>query len=179
MLERLADLDMLEILQTKIVDRILKDIWSSKIDISGHIMDNSSCFTILRYGNLSYNEDFEYRYRFYSDGRLANQNQSKARPHLFTFRVWCESIKLRYFIEMIVYFTMLMTFQYFVSKYNDDLHRLTDEIKQMHLMDDLLTQLRNRVVRVLAETVVHGGSETTTESSTETTETDEDIQSEI
>ena len=127
-LERLAELDMLEILQTKIVDRILKDIWSSKIDVSGTIMDNSSCFTILRYGDIGYDEDFEFRYRFYVDRATT---RSTIRPHILTFRVWCESIKLRYFIEMLVYFGLLMGFQQYVSNYNNDLNNFDNDVADM------------------------------------------------
>jgi hypothetical protein len=92
-------------------------------------MDNSSCWTILRYGHLSYDEDFEFRYRFYVDRATT---RSTIRPHILTFRVWCESIKLRYFIEMLVYFGFLIGFQQYVSIYNSDLNEFDREVKEMH-----------------------------------------------
>jgi len=158
-LERLAELNMLEILQTKIVDRILKDIWASKIDVSGTIMDNSSCWTILRYGDLGFNEDFEYRHRFYVD---RHGNRNTVRPHILTFRVWCESIKLRYFIEMIVYLALLFAFQYYVSNYNDDMHTLYEEIKEMNEHGTIARLLlKDKLLRVLtaAEEIAKSSSE--------------------
>ena len=110
------------------MDRILKDIWSSKIDVSGTIMDNSSCWTILRYGHLNYDEDFEFRYRFYVDRA---STRSTIRPHILTFRVWCESIKLRYFIEMLVYLGMLIGFQQYISAYNNDLNNFDNDVADM------------------------------------------------
>lgn len=88
MLERLCKLNRLDILQSKIIDRITKDIWTSKIDISGEFMENSACWNILTHEKLNFNEDFEFKYRFY----LPHNGSRPVRPHLLTFRVWSESI---------------------------------------------------------------------------------------
>jgi len=37
-----------------VVDRVVRDYWGSKVDVSGSIMDNSSAYTIVRYGDLRY-----------------------------------------------------------------------------------------------------------------------------
>ena len=113
---------MLKILQTKVVDRLIKDIWASKVDVSGSLMDNSSTYAIVRHGRLSYNYDFEFRSRFYNKDYTKTNNK----PHEFTFRVWAESIKLRYFVELVLYACLLISFQYYVSEYVKDLHKLMD-----------------------------------------------------
>lgn len=64
-IEKLARLDQFGILQTKVVDRVIRDYWNSKVDISGSLMDSSSAYAILRYGDLNYLDDFEKRNRFY------------------------------------------------------------------------------------------------------------------
>ena len=87
-LEKLARFNQFEILQTKVVDRVVRDYWGSKVDVSGSLMDNSSAYTILRYGDLRYLEDFEKRYRFY----MPRNVMEKIKPHILTFRVWAESI---------------------------------------------------------------------------------------
>ena len=101
-------------LQTKLVDRVVRDYWGSKVDVSGSLMDNSSAYNLIRYGDLRYQEDFEKRYRFYMPKNLAD----KIRPHLLTFRVWAESIKLRYFIEMIIFAGLVLYFQVILSDFN-------------------------------------------------------------
>ena len=69
-------------------------------------MDNSSAYTIVRYGDLRYQEDFEKRYRFY----MPRNGMEKIRPHILTFRVWAESIRLRYFVEMLIYAGLVVYF---------------------------------------------------------------------
>ena len=94
-------------------------------------MGNSSNYHILRYGHLSYAEDYEYRYRFYRK----HYDTETVKPHFLSFRVWAESINLRYFIEMVMYFALLITFQYYVVAYNKDLHILTSEIEETKVLD--------------------------------------------
>jgi hypothetical protein len=36
--------DAYELMDTKIMDRIMKELWNSDIDISGHFLDQSTAF---------------------------------------------------------------------------------------------------------------------------------------
>ena len=118
-------------------------------------MDNSSCWTILRFGDLSYDEDFEFRYRFYVD---RTSTTSTIRPHILTFRVWCESIKLRYFIEMIVYLGILIGFQQYISAYNNDLNNFDNDVADMQAMTARMLYNNSRGRFRFLETVVKAAS---------------------
>ncbi len=126
-LEKLARFNQFAVLQTKLVDRVVRDYWGSKIDVSGSLMDNSSAYTLIRYGDLRYQEDFEKRYRFYMPKNVTE----KIKPHLLTFRVWAESIKLRYFIEMIIFAGLVLYFQVLLSDFNQNIHKLNADIEEM------------------------------------------------
>ena len=38
---------MYRILQTKVADRVIKDTWTSRIDISGHFFETSTAYSYL------------------------------------------------------------------------------------------------------------------------------------
>ena len=40
------------------------------------------------------------------------------RPHSFTFRVWLQSMNLRYFIEMTFFLVNVLVFQYYITAFN-------------------------------------------------------------
>ena len=58
-LDWFSSLKLYSILKTKTVDRVIKDYWSSKVDISGYVLENSTCFNILKFARTSHREDFE------------------------------------------------------------------------------------------------------------------------
>ena len=60
------------------------------------------------------NKNLSLKLRFYK----VYAQKNVAKPHILTFRVWCESISLRYLIEIIVYIGLLVAFQYYLSNYN-------------------------------------------------------------
>lgn len=102
----LADLELYTFLQINHVNRIANQIWSSKTDIGGSVFDFSTCFYLVTTNKLNYLEDNELRKRFYKS--KSQEDQSMA--HGCTFVVWKKSMNLRYIIEAIVFFFILMFF---------------------------------------------------------------------
>jgi len=49
----MAKLNAYTIMQTKVVNRIITDYWTSKVDVSGTFMDNSTSFRLLTQYDLS------------------------------------------------------------------------------------------------------------------------------
>jgi len=41
-------MDAYTLMDTKIMDRIMKELWSSDIDVSGHFMSQSTTFQLLK-----------------------------------------------------------------------------------------------------------------------------------
>jgi len=92
-------MDAYTLMDTKIMDRIMKELWNSDIDVSGTILEQSTCNKILK------DADDEMSQRFYSKRSL-----EKTRPHILTMRVWMESIKFRYWIEIIFFLSIAVAF---------------------------------------------------------------------
>ena len=123
-------LEMYRAMQTKVADRVIQDTWVSKVDVSGSFLENSTAYDYLKFGNLSGTDDFEKNKRFYHSRDLTLD----VRPHRFAYRVWYESMNLRYFIEMAFFMICVFIFQYFISKFNTDMHLLMHDIEI--LIDD-------------------------------------------
>ena len=101
------------LLETKMMDRIMKDYWGSNIDTSGDFMSNSTCYQILTVSNIGHIEDFETVNRFYSE-----RHYKKIRPHGFMYKVYIQSMQQRYFIEVLVFLTLAVVFQIYIDKFN-------------------------------------------------------------
>ena len=97
------------------------------MDVSGSIFENSTCYDIIKFGSLEYAQDYEQKRRFYKPRTLNNE----VRPHIFTYRVWFESMNLRYFIEMAFFAACVLFFQYFISSFNGDLHYLIYDLEKL------------------------------------------------
>ena len=132
-------------MQTKVADRVIQDTWISKVDVSGSFLENSTAFDHIFYKNLDSNDDFESKRRFYHHRDL----QEDIRPNRFAYRVWFQSMNLRYFIEMAFFIVNVLVFQLFISKFNSDLHLLTIDID--HLVE-LGVYERDEHGRILAGT---------------------------
>lgn len=52
-------------LDTKMMDRIMKDYWGSNIDTSGSFFEASTCFNILS-SDFGSKDDYEASHRFFS-----------------------------------------------------------------------------------------------------------------
>lgn len=63
-------LDAFKLLDSKVMDRIMKDYWNSNVDASGSFFACSTCYNILTLGKLDHNEDYESTHRFYEKFKL-------------------------------------------------------------------------------------------------------------
>ena len=88
-------------------------------------MENSTAYDYLKFGNVDSNIDFEQKKRFYHSRDLKRD----VRPHHYAYRVWLESMKLRYFFEMVFFFVCVILFQRFISAFNTDMHKLMDDVE--------------------------------------------------
>jgi len=91
----MEDLDSFHLMDTKVMDRIMKDYWNSNIDTSGKFLGASTSFKILTEHNLNFMEDFERRNRF-----NVKRDVTKMRPHSYMFKVYVISMQMRYFMEI-------------------------------------------------------------------------------
>ena len=105
-LDLIGKLKLYKAMQTKVADRVIQDIWNSKVDISGSFLENSTAYDYLRYGELDSLDDFESKKRFYHDRDLTLD----VRPNRFAYHVWFKSMNLRYFIEMAFFAVMVILF---------------------------------------------------------------------
>jgi hypothetical protein len=76
---------------------VVYDYWVSKVDASGSFFEEATTYNILKDGRLEFGDDYEERHRFYK------KRTFMARSHGYGFRVWLESMRLRYFIEMLFF----------------------------------------------------------------------------
>ena len=107
----MGKLKLYKAMQTKVADRVIQDTWISKVDVSGSFFENSTAYDYLKFHDLNDTEDFESQRRLYHKRNL----REDIRPHGFAFRVWLESMSLRYFIEMAFFAVQVMWFQYYIS----------------------------------------------------------------
>jgi len=94
-------------------------------------------------------EDFEVKSRFYHKRDLVNG----VRPHMLGYRVWYQSMSLRYNIEMLFFMICVFVFQYFISSFNTDMHALDTDLYHLEyfhiieILDDghiiTIDELRN------------------------------------
>ena len=99
-LDLIAKLKLYSVLQSKVADRVLRVSWASKIDATASIMDLSTTFKIFKNTKFGQTEDYEAKYmRFYRRGT----NTELFMPHTLNFNVWKDSMRIRYFFEMLIY----------------------------------------------------------------------------
>ena len=92
-------------MDTKVMDRIMKDYWNSNIDISGHFLNTSTAFKIITAHDLSFKEDYERQNRFYQ-----NRSNDNIRPHPYMFKVYVQSMRLRYSFEIATFILLAILF---------------------------------------------------------------------
>ena len=119
-LDLMGKLKMYKLMQTKVADRVIQDTWNSKVDVSGSFLENSTAYDYLYYNKLDSQDDFESKKRFYHDRDLTLD----VRPNRFAYRVWFESMNLRYFIEMAFFLANVLVFQLYITSFNKDMHLL-------------------------------------------------------
>lgn len=91
------------------------------------MFENSTAFNYLFVDYFKSGEDFESKRRFYDKRDLTID----VRPHRFSYRVWLQSMSLRYWIEMAFFALNVILFQYFLSKFNFDLHMVNDDLTEL------------------------------------------------
>lgn len=52
-------MDSYKLLDSKVMDRVMKDYWNSNIDSSGYFLSCSTCFNIMTSNKLSHTDDYE------------------------------------------------------------------------------------------------------------------------
>jgi len=100
--------DIYEILDTTVMDRIIYDLWRSNIDVTGYFMEMSTNFKVVMQTEIGQNKDIERRERFYN-WKDTEEIQGR-KTHGFQFQVWVQSMRLRYFIESIVFLIFTIFF---------------------------------------------------------------------
>jgi len=69
------------------------------------------------------------------------------------YRVWWESMEVRYFIEMLIFIILTAIFQYYITLFNGDYHDLVIDI---HKYEDLvLTTDRNDPIMIEIADIIH------------------------
>lgn len=136
MLQYIADLKMYRFLQNNHVNRIVSQMWDSKTDIGGSMFDCATSYHLAVVNKVRYQEDSELRQRFY----VPRPVHLKPMPHQFTLFVWKKSMSLRYAIEALIFFLILLVLQFEVSAFNKDLHLAMRELKEFDIMNDAITE---------------------------------------
>ena len=100
-------MDAFQLLNTKVMDRIMKEYWNSNIDTSGSFLATSTNYQLLRSNRIGKeeNEDIELKNRFY-----LHRDLNKIRSHFYVFKVYLKSMQTRYFIELGLFCIMAVTF---------------------------------------------------------------------
>lgn len=116
------------IMKTDVADRIIMNKWDSKVDTSGSILENSIPYNMLTFYSTSYKDDFEEKkLRFYHKRNLFDD----VRPHRCTFRVWFQSMSLRYRMEMVFFAIAVFAFQWYISYFVEGLHLVECHLSQV------------------------------------------------
>ena len=106
----LERLDAFAIMETHIMDRVMQHYWQSDLDAGGSFFGMSTAFGILNSDDGLLREqdfDFEAATRFYQ-----RRDLSRSQPHKLTFVVVRKSMQIRYFLEILFFFTLTVFFQY-------------------------------------------------------------------
>jgi len=52
------------------------------------------------------------------------------------FKVYLTSMQMRYFMELILFSVLAGAFQYFISTFNTDLHKVRKDLDLLHWMEE-------------------------------------------
>jgi hypothetical protein len=115
--------DTYKMLDTKMMDRIMKDYWGSNIDTSGSFLEASTSFNILK-SDFTSKDDYEATHRFYH-----KRDYKSFRPHEFVYKVYVRSMQQRFFFELIAFLVLAVFFQFQIDSFNSGQHELDRDIK--------------------------------------------------
>jgi len=119
-------------LDAKVMDRILQDYWNSNVDVTGRFFDSSTPFKIFKLSNFAYSKDQEAAHRFY----LPRTNDL-TRPHLLQFEVWKRSMSVRYMLELAIFISVALFFQFEITAFNQNLHLMNKYREATKLHEEL------------------------------------------
>lgn len=97
-------MDSFSLMDTKVMDRIMKEYWSSDIDTSGSFFQASTAYQL--WNNKEEDEDEELNLRFYKPRDIKTYS-----AHPYTLRVYLKSMQTRYFIELALFLMLAILFQ--------------------------------------------------------------------
>lgn len=108
--------DTFKLFETKVMDRVVREMWNGSIDAGGSFFALSTSYTIIKELVDGSKEDAERNHRL-----LWTRDLDSLRHHTLTFRVYLKSMSLRYTIELITYSILLLGLCFnaleFVSSY--------------------------------------------------------------
>ena len=97
-------MDSFQLMDTKVMDRIMKEYWKSNIDTSGSFFQASTAYKLIK-ADYGENQDEELETRFYKPRDI-----SKFTSHSYTLRVYLKSMQTRYFIELALFLMLAVLF---------------------------------------------------------------------
>ena len=108
--------DTFKLFETKVMDRVVREMLNGSIDAGGSFFALSTSYTIMKELVDGSKEDAERNHRL-----LWTRDLDSLRHHTLTFRVYLKSMSLRYTIELITYSILLLGLCFnalaFVSSY--------------------------------------------------------------
>ena len=140
-------MDAFKLMDTKVMDRIMKEYWNSDIDTSGSIFQASTAYQLL-FPNSSVSEyqDNELSHRFYQ-----RRDISKFRSHFLMMQVYLKSMQTRYIIELMLFVVLAIFFQKTIGDYSVDSENcfvewdLLVEAKKSGLSNDVIIERRDKL----------------------------------
>ena len=136
--------------------------WASKIDASASIMEASTTYKIFKNTNFDQVEDYEAKYtRFW---RRDSKSESSL-PHTLNFTVWKDSMRIRYFFEMLMFALQVIVLTYFISLFNKDMHLMEkdhhhlEELKAIPIKTKAMLKELEKTADHMGEEIVHAVTE--------------------
>ena len=100
-------------MRTKIFDMFVQEKWEGRLEISSSVMTLSTSYAIMnnQHNLMSSSKMFKHlRHDLFSSP--ANTT------HAFMFEVWKKDCNLRYTIEFLFNFCLIIVFQFYISEFN-------------------------------------------------------------
>ena len=95
----MEEYDSFSLMETKVMDNVLKKMWRGPFDTGGRFFAFSVCYKVLtKEINTDYQKDYERTHRLRCRGRI-----EKTRHHPYTFKVYKKAMDFRYYIELLLF----------------------------------------------------------------------------
>ena len=122
----LERMDAFEIMETHIMDRVMQEYWQSNLDASGHFLSASTTFTILTHISARLT-DCELEHRFYK----TRSPKLGKHAHKLSFTVVMNSMQVRYFLEMLIFFCLVVYMQYGLYRFSLMFNKAMESIAEV------------------------------------------------